>query len=250
MLMSGGANCTRSSTSPLRMKTHLRSVFLTLLAVVFVTGCDKTPSGTPPPQAPPPRIRAAIPTDHLFDFETGFSARDLTHGNGVFQLTVARRWKGTETMEMCFGRGWADQNAIRLTLVSENILILWRGGVGSNIAHKNGESGFRGDADETSRNADAAFISKVLRARGRTNSPSPTAGSFPRPMVGIVHFANWRKQRMGLPKRPPEDAPRFCTRRAGRENLSQCRLTFLRPKRGLAAVLCVATRQTGRGGTR
>ena len=143
------------------MKMHLPSVFFTLLAVVFVTGCDKTPSGTPPAQTPPPRIRAAIPTDHTFEFESGFSAHDLGHGNGALQLSVTRQWKGTETMDACFGRGWADQNVIRLTLVSENILILWRGGVGSNIAHRNGDNAFEGDAGETFQKTDAGWTAKM-----------------------------------------------------------------------------------------
>jgi YD repeat-containing protein len=159
------------------MKTTVRRASVALIAVALLASCGKKS------ETASPITRAAMPANHSLDFDTGFVADDLTHGIGAMQLTVARRWSGTDTLNTHFGSGWSDQNVIQLTLVSRNVILLWRGGVGWLTAHRNGEKLFEGDAGEKIEQTDKGWTAHMphggiltFDTNGRLISKKPAAG--------------------------------------------------------------------------
>lgn len=159
------------------MKTTVRRASVALIAVALLAGCGKKS------ETASPITRAAMPANHSLDFDTGFVADDLTHGIGATQLTVNRRWSGTDTLNTHFGSGWSDQNVIQLTLVSRNVILLWRGGVGWLTAHRNGEKLFEGDAGEKIEQTDKGWtahmphgVTLTFDTNGRLISKKPATG--------------------------------------------------------------------------
>lgn len=146
------------------MKTHACSLLAAVFASIIAAGCGKTPPGTSRDPLPP-RTKLAIPADHSLDVETGFAASDLNHGHGAVQLTVMRRWNGTATLNTLFGPGWSDQNSVRLTLVSSNVLLIWRGGIGSNVAYRNEAKVFEGDDGEKFQQTDKGWMGQLSHGR-------------------------------------------------------------------------------------
>ena len=82
-----------------------------------------------------PRVIAAIPRSHATSSAGELVAMDLQHGAVAKRLTVQRRWNGRGTLNQHFGAGWADGNLVRLTQVSSETAIIWRGGRGWRLGH-------------------------------------------------------------------------------------------------------------------
>lgn len=140
-------------------------------------GCGKSsptvataPSPTPAPplaaaKGPPPAPVSAVPVDHAFDGD-GFVAHDFAHGDGAFKLLVNRQWNGASVRSGHFGPGWSDANAIRLSMIDRDALLLWRGEVGWRKAHRVGDKLFEGDGGEKIEQSDKGW--RVQMAGGIT----------------------------------------------------------------------------------
>ena len=124
-----------------------------------------------------------MPVDHSLDFESGFVANDLTHGNGAMRLTVNRRWSGSSTLNTQLGRGWSDQNAFQLLLLQRNLLLISRGGVGWRTAYRKSDRLFEGDEDAKIEQTDRGWIAHMPHGitltfdqAGHSTLEKPTAG--------------------------------------------------------------------------
>src|ERR1700736_1467058 len=119
---------------------------------LLFSGCHKLPradaaQGSPPASLPQTPAISAMPTDH--EFTRGeFVAKDLEHGALAARLELQRIWGGAETSNTHFGPGWSDINAVRLTLIDKNVLLIWRGGAGWRTAYRHSETSFTGDYGE------------------------------------------------------------------------------------------------------
>ena len=148
-----------------------------LVATVLLIGCGKKS------EMSSPVTRSAMPANHSLDFDTGFVANDLTHGFGATQLAINRRWSGSDTLNTHFGAGWSDQNVMQLTLVSRNLILIWRGGVGWLTAHRKGEKLFEGDTGEKIEQTDKGWTAQMphgvtltFDTNGRLISQKPATG--------------------------------------------------------------------------
>lgn len=179
-----GAAQYRASLSP-PVKSQLKTALLALLGAAIV-GCSKqaTPVTASVPPLAPTVLRSAVPSDHKFDMDSGFVATDLAHGRGAAHLEVNRAWRGSSTLSSHFGSGWSDPNLVRLGLVTKDLLLIWRGGVGSDSAHRTGDKSFETDDGEKIAQAESGWtLSRrdgsvlTFSTDGRLVSEKPAAGA-------------------------------------------------------------------------
>lgn len=194
----------------MKIAIHVLAMVVALfsLALLDSRGSSSTSS--------PPRRTTAVPSDHLFNIESGFVASDLAHGRGATRLEVTRLWRGTGTLNSHFGPGWSDRNVVRLSLISKNLLLIWRGGVGSQSAHRTSESIFETDEGEKIERTDKGWVEQTRQgdvlsfdAGGRLLSEKPAAGA----VRAYSYDKNGRLASVGT---GPENALRYHYDRAGR----------------------------------
>ena len=65
---------------------------------------------------------------------------DLEIGKDAERIAVQRHWVGAATLNSHFGTGWADENVVHLTQVDQDTVLVWRGGRGWRVAHRDGGS--------------------------------------------------------------------------------------------------------------
>ena len=92
-------------------------------------------------------IVSGVPADHMISEAGSPIANDLSHGDGLSLMTVRRTWLGRGTVNTHFGVGWSDPNHVRLTLLSADRLLIWRGGTGWRTAQREGDQFATGDGD-------------------------------------------------------------------------------------------------------
>ncbi len=92
-------------------------------------------------------VVSGVPADHLISESGSLLANDLSHGEGLSWMTVRRTWLGRDTVNTHFGVGWSDPNLVRLTLLSTDRLLIWRGGTGWRTAQRDGDQFATGDGD-------------------------------------------------------------------------------------------------------
>lgn len=85
---------------------------------------------------------SAVPADHRVAKDETLIAADLEHGVGDRKLTLTRSRAGSETLNTHFGPGWGDENVVRLSLIDQDALMIWRGGSGWRTAYRKGEKLF------------------------------------------------------------------------------------------------------------
>ena len=181
-----------------------------LLLAVALCGCGKSNKSTsaaspssPPAlvvaQGPPPAPVAAVPIDHAFDGD-GFAAHDLAHGDGAMKLLVNRQWNGASVRAGHFGPGWSDGNALHLTMVDRDQLIIWRGEVGWRKAHRSGDKSFEGEGGEKIQQSDKGWsaqmsggVTLTFDPQGRLTSAKPAEG----PACNYTYEKNGRLASVG-----------------------------------------------------
>jgi YD repeat-containing protein len=132
------------------MKTRVPSwVALALSVSLLVLGACKRPTSSVLPVANP----SATPSPAAEIAER--APVDLSFGENVSTVAVQRRWLGGETLHSHFGRGWGDDNVVRLTQIDRDAVLIWRGGRGWRVAHRDGEKFKTLGGGEITKNAKA-----------------------------------------------------------------------------------------------
>ena len=92
-----------------------------------------------PPSSASKRVGRRQAADHSVDGRNRLTAVDLTHGDGLSRLAVRRVWLGDKTLNQHLGAGWSDPNVVRLSRLSDDTVLLFRGGAGWQLAHRDGD---------------------------------------------------------------------------------------------------------------
>jgi YD repeat-containing protein len=194
------------------------------LSATLVSGCrhsgdanvSQKPATSTQGSSSPQRRTTAVPSDHSFDIETGFVASDLAHGYGTTCLAVTRAWRGTGTLNSHFGPGWSDGNIVRLCLISKNLLLIWRGGVSSQLAYRTSGNIFETDDSEKIERTDQGWVKQthhgdvlMFDTSGRLLSEKPAAGA-------VRAYSYDKSGRLASVGTGPENALRYEYDKAGR----------------------------------
>lgn len=111
------------------------------LAALLLGACQKEePSRStqaPPPTATPNPVERDPIQEQLNAMAEAMPA-DLQIGSGDDALTVRRHWRGDDTFQKKFGLGWGDDNVIQLTQFDRDAVLIWRGGTGWRLGHRDG----------------------------------------------------------------------------------------------------------------
>ncbi len=181
----------------IRTRSSTQVLVVCLLVYALAAWCDTkslfaqvvkspdSPAKVPPPTSGLPAERTAtrMPVDHFLTDQNELVTSDLTHGSGLVMVTVRRTWRGAETLNTHFGRGWSDENVVRLTLPEPERVLIWRGGIGWRAAQQQQDGTFVTAENETIRKTpvgwsleDASGIVFNFDADGRLLSETSSVG--------------------------------------------------------------------------
>lgn len=133
-------------------------------------------------------VVSGVPADHLISESGSLLANDLSHGEGWSLMTVRRTWLGRDTVNTHFGVGWSDPNLVRLTLLSADRLLIWRGGTGWRTAQRDGDQFATGDGD-TIRTTPAGWQMRFVSGEEWRFNPNGTLATIQSALGSVRKFA-------------------------------------------------------------
>ena len=132
-------------------------------------------------------VVSGVPADHLISESGSLLANDLSHGEGLSLMTVRRTWLSRDTVNTHFGVGWSDPNLVRLTLLSADRLLIWRGGTGWRTAQRDGDQFATGDGD-TIRTTPAGWQMRFVSGEEWRFNPNGTLATIQSALGSVRKF--------------------------------------------------------------